>query len=567
MTTGKHVGAASAICAAALLLAACGAQGSAASPKGTTKTTPASGAGAVLSVESGPSGPITRNFNPFSTASPLQVLGGEYLIYEPLLQFNLLKPGSVQPWLAKSYSWSSGGRSLTLHLRSGVTFSNGAPFTASDVAFTFNLLRKYAALNTDGLPITSATAPTPTTAVVNFSSPAYVLLYYIGSQPMLPAPQWSKVANPATYTNPDPVGTGPYVLSSFSPEGYQLKKRSGYWQPGRPRVAKISFPVYDSTSSVNLALEQGALSWAGNFVVNIKRAYVDKNPATNHYWFAPTSTVSLIPNVQKFPLNSLAVRQAVSDAISRQQVSLEGEDGEEAPAVGAGSLTGLILPTDKSYVTPATASYRTQTSIALAKSTLEKAGWKMGSNGYFVSPSGKTLAFTIVDPSAYSDYMTDDQIMASELKKAGIDATIAGLSVAAWTAAVADGNFQATTHWSNSGPTPYYLYDGWLSSSLSAPLGKPASGDYGRFQSAAASTYLNQFASTNSAATQKADIVGLEKITATQLPVIPLVYGSAWYEYSTAHFTGWPTPSSPYTVGQPGGPNQEVTVLHLKPVG
>lgn len=561
-TTRVGFTAAALLGAASLTLAACGSSHPAAQ---STKTKTTSAPSATLTVESSPSGPITRNFNPFDPSSVFSVMGGESLVYEPLLQFNLVKPGVVQPWLATSYAWSNGGKTLTLQIRKGVEFSNGQPFSAKDVAFTFNLLKKFPAINTGALPIVSASAPSSTEAVINFSTTAYTLLYYVAQVPMLPETPWSTVANPATYSDPNPVGTGPYVLTSFSTQGFGLSANPHYWG-GVPKVKKVYFPVYDSNTSANLALENNQLDWAGNFVADIQHDYVAPDPSTHHYWFAPTSVVSLFPNLTVFPLNQLAVREAISDGVDRQIISTDGESGEEPPATGAGSLTGLIIPTDNSYLTSATSKYSTTYDPAKAKAILEAAGWKMGSNGYFVSPSGKPLAFTIVEPSAYTDYMTDAEIMSSELKKVGMDVTVSGISVAAWDTAVADGTFQATIHWSNSGPTPFYIYQGWLDSSLSAPIGKPAANDYERFSSSQANSLLNEFSTTDNTATQKAAIAGLGKIVATQLPVIPLVYGVAWYEYETNHFTGWPTPSDPYTVGQPSGFNMEITILHLRPI-
>lgn len=562
---------ASALCALGLGLAACGAHSSATSSSkssSTTKSTSSSSAkNAVLTMESSPTGPITKDFNPFDSTSADNILGATNFIYEPLIQFDLLKPGTTYPWLATSYAWSNGGKTITFHIRSGVKWSNGTPFSASDVAFTFSLLQKYSSLNTSGLAITSASAPNATTAVINFSAPSYVLLYNIASTPIVPKSQWSSVGNPATYTDPNPIGTGPYVLTTFSPEGLTLTKNPHYWQAGKPVVQKVDFPVYDSNSSANLALEQGTLDWGGNFVSNIKTAYVAKNPAANHYWMPALQTEALFPNLTKFPLNSLAVRQAISDAVNRSIISADGEDNEQPPAIGAGAATGLTLPADKSYLTSATKKYTFQLNVSKAKSILQAAGWKMGSNGYFVSPSGKPLAFTIEDPSAYSDFMTDDQIMASELKKAGMDVTVSGVSVAKWTTDLATGNFQAIAHWGTSGPTPYNLYNNWLNSSLSAPVGQSASGDYERFNSPQADALLKQFASTSNTTVQKQAIVGLEKIVATQLPIIPLFYGVAWDEYNTSKFTGWPTASNPYVPGEPAGPFNEVTVLHLRPVG
>lgn len=550
---------AAALCALSLFglgVAACGSSAT---------SSPGSSSSATLTMESSPSGPITKDFNPFSPSSAANILGATNMIYEPLLQFDLLKPGVTYPWLATSYTWSNGGKTITFQIRSGVKYSNGSPFTAADAAAVFSLLKKFPAINTNGLPITSASS-SGSTLVVNFSSPAYVLLYYIASTPMVDPSIWGKVANPDTYADPNPIGTGPYMVSTFSSQGVTLTRNPHYWQAGEPHVAKLDFPAYDSNTSANLALEQGTLDWAGNFVSDIKSAYVAKDPAANHYWMAPLQTETLIPNLDKFPFNSLAVRQAVAVGVNRTIISADGENNEQPPAVGAGTLTGLTLPLDSSYLTPQTDQYTTSYDPAKAKQILEAAGWKMGSNGFFKSPSGQTLAFTIQDPSAYTDFITDDQIMASELKSAGMDVTVSGVSVSAWTANLGSGNFQAIAHWGNSGPSPYYLYNNWMNSSLSAPIGSTATGDYERFKSPQADAYLNQFASTNNTATQMADVVSLEKIEATQLPVIPLFYGVAWDEYNTSKFTGWPTPSNEYAPGEPAQPFNEITVLRLRPV-
>jgi peptide/nickel transport system substrate-binding protein len=550
---------AAALCAAgALVLAACG------STPSSSKTSTSSSN--TLVMESSPSGPVSRDFNPFSSTSADNILGATNMIYDPLMQFDLLKsPATTYPWLATSYAWSNSGKTITFTLRSGVKFTNGEAFNASEAAWEFNLIKANTAINTDGLPYAGASAPNPTTLVINFSSPVYTLLYYIASTPMIPENIWSKAGNPATYADTNPVGTGPYELSSFTPQAVILSANPNYWQ-GKPHVAKLEFPAYDSNTSANLALEQDQLDWAGNFVQNIKTAWVGKDPASDHYWDYGLQTETLIPNLTAFPLNSLAVREAISYGVNRTVISNVGEDYQQPPVQGAGSLTGITLPLDQSYVTPATSGYVATYDTTKAKQILEAAGWKMGSNGYF-QLNGKTLAFSITDPSAYTDFITDDQIIASELKSVGMDVTVTGTSVQAWTTDLQTGHFQAIAHWGNGGPTPYYLYDNWLDTTLTAPIGKTATGDYERFYSTQAEADLKSFAGTDNTTTQLADVVSMEKIVATQLPVIPLFYGVAWFEYNTSKFTGWPSPSNPYAPGEPTNPFDEYTVLHLSPVG
>jgi peptide/nickel transport system substrate-binding protein len=546
------------MCAAgALVLAACGS-----SPSTPAKTSSTS---STLVMESSPSGPVSKDFNPFSSTSADNILGATNMIYDPLMQFDLLKsPATTYPWLATKYAWSNGGKTITFTLRTGVKFTNGEAFNASVAAWEYNLIKDNAAINTNGLPYAGATAPNATTLVINFKQPVYTLLYYIANTPMIPENVWSKVGNPATYADTDPIGTGPYTLSSFTPQAVILTANTHYWQ-GAPHVTKLEFPAYDSNTSANLALEQDQLDWAGNFVQNIKTAWVGKDPATNKFWDFGLQTETLIPNLTKFPLNDLAVREAISYGVNRTTISNVGEDYQQPPVQGPGSLTGITLPLDQSYVTSATSGYVASYDPAKAKQILEADGWKMGSNGYF-QKGGKTLSFSITDPSAYTDFITDDQIMASELKSVGMDVTVNGTSVQAWTTDLQTGNFQAIAHWGNGGPTPYYLYDNWLDTNLTAPVGKVATGDYERFYSTQAESDLKQFAGTSDTTTQLNDVVSMEKIVATQLPVIPLFYGVAWFEYNTSKFTGWPSPADPYAPGEPTGPFNEITVLHLKPV-
>lgn len=546
----------------ALGLAACGSSGS-------SSTTSSSGSSSsTLVMEGSPLGSMPQVFNPFSPVDPANTAGATNLVYEPLLQFNLLKPGTIYPWLATAYKWSNGGQTITFTLRSGVKFTNGWPFNAANVAWEFNLIKNSTVMNTSGLPITSASATNPTTVVINFSRPVYTLLYFIANTPQLPENVWSKVSNPATFADTNPVGTGPYEVSNFTSQGITLTRSPHYWG-GVPPVAKVEFPAYSSNDSANLALEQGQLDWAGNFVQNIKTAWVGKNPSTNHYWDAPLSTQNLLPNLTEFPFNGaagLAVREAVSYGINRATISADGEDSQQPAATGPASLTGLVMPTDQSYVTPATSGYVTQYDPAKAEQILKAAGWKMGSNGVF-ELGGKPLAFTIEDPSAYTDYITDDQIIAQELKQVGMDVTVQGVSVQKFGTDVNDGTFQMVNRYSTVGPTPYFMYDQFLDDSITAPIGKNANGDFERFYSSQAQALLKQFASTDNSQTQLNDIVGMEKIIATQLPIIPIIYSVAWFEYSTSKFTGWPSPANPYDVGQPEGPYDEYTILHLKPAG
>jgi peptide/nickel transport system substrate-binding protein len=209
---------------------------------------------------------------------------------------------------------------------------------------------------------------------------------------------------------------------------------------------------------------------------------------------------------------------------------------------------------------------------AAAEQVLEKAGFTKGSNGYF-QKGGQTVAVTIISPTAYTDMAEVDSIAAQELKAAGIDATYQGLSVDAWNADVADGDFSVTEHWSNGGITPYNMYDGWLNSALSTGAAATAAvGDYERLNDPTLNTDLATLAGATTVTQQATDLVPLEQYIAANLPIIPLTTAAEWFEYNSQNYTGWPSASNPYDSGQPSGTNNgpgsgtdEVVILHLRP--
>ena len=274
-----------------------------------------------------------------------------------------------------------------------------------------------------------------------------------------------------------------------------------------------------------------------------------------------------MPNLNKWPTNQLPVRQAISLALDRSLIASEGEAGLESPVLNS---TGLTLPTFQAWAAPVASLTNSATAdAASAKKLLQQAGYKLGGNGFFAK-NGQTVSLTIVDPAAYTDYAQDDALAAQQLRAAGIDATFQGLSVNAWNADVADGDFQLTMHWSNGGITPYNMYDGWLDSSLAS--GSSATGDYERLNDANVNAMLAKLSGDSTVSAQAADLAPIEKYVAQNLPVIPTTTAADWFEYNSQNFVGWPTEQNPYDSGQPSGTNNgpgtgsdEVVILHLKP--
>ena len=76
-------------------------------------------------MESSPESTITQSFNPFVPTGAPWGMGATGLIYEPLIQFNLAAPPKYYPWLATSYAWSNGGKTITFAIRQGVKWNDG----------------------------------------------------------------------------------------------------------------------------------------------------------------------------------------------------------------------------------------------------------------------------------------------------------------------------------------------------------------------------------------------------------------------------------------------------------
>jgi peptide/nickel transport system substrate-binding protein len=549
----------------ALGVAACGGSTSSSPGKKSTTTT-----GKTLVIESTPLSPMTQNFNPLSSTSTAIVTNSAALYNEPLYIFNDVKPTEppVPVLAAGQPTWSNGGRTLTVPVRSGVKWNDGKPFTASDVAFTFNMIKAHPALYTSGAPtVTSATATSPTSVTLNFAKPEYANLYLIGEVYIEPQHIWSTVSNPVTYTDPNPVGTGPYMLDHFTPQGYTLKINPDYRAKSALHVPEIDFPAYNTNANLVPPISSGQIDWAGNYVSDISGNFLSKSP-DNHTWlssapyFADNNVVSLFVNDTKAPLSDPAVRQAISYGIDRQQLSIQGETGYEPPV---SSTSGLMLPVDSSFLSPSLANNLPAAgSASKVASVLTADGYKKAGGKW--TKNGKTISFSISDPVPYSDYYTDDQLIARQLNNLGFNVKVDGIGNATvWAADVANGTFDTTIHWSNQGPSPFEFLDEWMDNSLTAPVGKPAGGDFGRFSDPAAQAAIAQFSGSSSASVQAAAITKMEQIMTTQVPVVPLLYGGAWSEVSTRNYTGWPTASNPYMPPAPQTPYMEYTVTHLQP--
>jgi peptide/nickel transport system substrate-binding protein len=548
--------------AAGVLAAACSSGSS--SPSSSSKGS--STASGVLTIDNESGGTWTCDFNPFNLSYVSYSLGP---VYEPLAFVNTLESGKATPWLATSWTWGAGNKTLTFTIRKGVKFSNGNPLTPADVVYTFNLLKAHPTLDINAVwsVLSSVTTSGSDQVVMTFKTAAVPYFYYIADQVgIVDQSVWSKVANPVTYPDKNPVGTGAFTTgsSTCTPQNIKYTANPHYWQPGEPKVGTVNYPAFLTNDTANTYLANGQAQWGSQFIPSIAKFYTSKNP-DYHYWFPPTANVSLFINLTNPLLKNVAVRQAMAYAINRQNASTIGEYGYEP----ASNQSGIVTPTFSSWLDTSQASsfgnnYAYNPSKAI--SILEHAGYKRGSNGIFQTPSGQPLSFTILNNGGFSDWVAAVQTIQTSLKAVGIAVTPENLAATTYQTDLYTGKYQLGYGSETGGPTPYFELRQWLYSANSAPIGTAAGSNFERYSNPATDALINEYGATTSAATQQSIVDQLEKVMLTDVPVIPVTESVDWYQYDTGSFTGWVTKSDPYA--QPAAynyPDWGQMLLHLAP--
>jgi peptide/nickel transport system substrate-binding protein len=504
------------------LLAACGGSG------GSGSGSSSSGPTGVLTVATG----ATAYPDDFNLYSPNAEDATNGMIYEPLFFYNTAKAGDIKPWLGTSYAWSGGGKTLTVHLRHNVKWSDGKPFTSQDVVFTFGQALHSTAMNKFGLPLAGVSADGAYGVRLTFTKPAYTDAYYaLGRVEMLPEHIWASVKNPTTFLNEHPVGTGAYTLTKFTPQAFELTANPHYYMPGLPHFKTVRFISYSGNTTMDAAVEAGQLDWTGAFIPNIKKTYLAKDPR-----FVvsdiPLATTFLVPNMATGPTAKLAVRQAISAALNRSYISNTVYNGY-APATNP---EALITPNYNSVLDPSLASARLPgPNVATARSYLAKAGVKT------------PLNLTVKMVAGYTDYLSDLQIIQQELKPVGINLSI---DQEAYTAFISDqdnGNFQLLMDSFGYTPDPWSYYYTLLDSGIAPAIGKADTvGNFGRYKNPQVDSLLSQIGGTTSTSVQRPAFYKIEHIFAQQLPLIPLWESQNEIEFNGHHVGNIPTVSNAY---------------------
>ena len=522
------------ICAAAVALALVGVSCSSSSNNGTA------GSG-TLTIQGDAGNPtLVENFNPFQGSQ----LHGTNLIYEPL---EIPSPidGTYTPFLATGFKFSD-PKTLVYTIRQGVKWSDGQDFTPADVVFTFNLLKKYPALDGRGVwQQINAVSASGNDITMSFSAPNVPFAISIAQTEIVPEHLWTNMADPTKDPNINPVGTGPFTLGAFAPTQYSLKKNPTYWQADKIAPSEVLFPAQASNQSTNqLDVVSGKFDWSYNFLPDVKTTYVAKDPAHNQYWFPPGGTIGLYLNLTKQPYSDVNFRKGLSLALDRSTIALKAVNGYLDQA----SMSGLILPNLNKWLDPSLPNQgNVKQDTSAAQAAFTQAGYT-SQGGKLVAKDGKQASMTIVMPGNFSDWVAAAKEVVNQLGSVGINASLDLPQYAQYSQSIQAGTFDAAIGGFGGTGDPYTDYSLALSSSFATPVNTPTANNFERFKDPSVDQALSTLASATDPSAQMQATYALEQAMYNQVPIVLMYYGGSWGLFSTKRFIGWPSAANPYTL-------------------
>ncbi|MEQ8445919.1 MAG: ABC transporter substrate-binding protein [Pelagibacterium sp.] len=512
-----------------------------------------------------------ENYNPFNTTTVLPTVID--FMYEPLVVFNALQGGTPEYRLAESYEYSDDLLTLTFTLREGLTWSDGMPLTANDVAFTFDLMAEYPALDARAVwpKLDSVTAVDDRTVEIKMKEIDAGLIYQLVQVYPVPEHIWAEVGDPVTYSNNTTIGSGPLTeIERFTPQEYIQCANPNYWDAESLHVDCVRLPQLANNDQVLTAAANGELDWFGSFLPDIERTYVGNDPDNHGYWFPAGSPVFFSLNMETSEpgldeaFNDVAFRRAFSMAMDRQAMV---------------DIAGYGYPTVNDYPSGLGRAYHswnnpeveaeygqyTQFDIEGARALLDEAGYAdADGDGFIDSPSGEPIAFSIIVPNGWTDWVNTVQLAVEGLNELGINASMQTPESPAWTDQLISGDYQAAINSVTTGVTPHYFMDQSLHSRHIGQSRFQSS----RYTNPELDAALDAFNGTTDEAEQTELMNEVQMLIAADMPLINVFNNPLWYEYNTARFTGFFNADNPVArpVVYSGVPERLLHLLALRPV-
>ena len=342
--------------------------------------------------------------------------------------------GAVQPWLAESWTVSDDGLTYTFTLRSGVTFHDGTTFDAQDAKFSLDRARADDSTNAQKplfSGITNVDAVNPTTLTVTLAKPNGAFLFNLGwGDAAMVAPE------SANGNKTNPVGTGPFRLTRWvQGDRVEIERNPEYW--GNPvALENATFKVIADPAAALAALMAGDVDAFPQFQGTENLPILQADPRFTVAIGSTEGETILAMNNKAGPLADVRVRQAISHAVNRQAII-------DGAMFGVGTPIGThFAPHHPAYV-DLIGTYPLD--LGTAKMLLAEAGY----------PDGFTATLKLPPPT-YA--RRSGELIASDLKKIGIELELVPLEWAQWLSEVFRGKDFDLTVISHTEPLDIEIY-------------------------------------------------------------------------------------------------------------
>ena len=338
-------------------------------------------------------------------------------IFEGLVKPN--SDGEMIPAVAEKYELSEDGTTYTFTLREGVKFHNGQTVTAEDVVYSIN--RCAAVPEGQEKPLVAAFSAVKSVEALDEKTVAVT----IAQRDLEFISYMTAAIIPADYENQDtaPVGTGPFRFVSRTPQqDFVMERFEDYW--GTPAwLDKVTYKICETADALVMNLNGGSI----DLCAHLTSAQASQ---LNQSFQVLEGTMNLVQaiylNNQAKPFDNQLVRQALCYAIDRQGIMDMVADGH-GTAVGSS-----IYPAFTKYFLPELVD-KYPHDVAKAKELLAQAGY----------PDGFDMTITV--PNNYQPQMDTAEVVAEQLREAGINVTIQPVEWSTWLDTIYNGRqFQAT---------------------------------------------------------------------------------------------------------------------------
>ena len=379
------------------------------------------------------------------------------LLYNGLVKYD--KDLKIVGDLAQSFDIAADGLTITFHLRKGVKWHDGAPFTSRDVLYTYRVTidpKTPTAYAEDFKQVKSIAAPDDHTVRVTYGAPYAPALASWGNG-ILPAHLLDGKDITKSPLARAPVGTGPYRFKEWvAGQKIVLESNHDYFE-GRPWIDRYIYRIIPDTSTMYMELKAGAVDMMGLTPVQ----YVRQTTGTrftslfNKYRYPSSSYVYMGYNLRHPLFRDKRIRQALTSAIDKNELIHGVLFGMGQKAVGP--------------IAPGRWAYNSNVRDIVydpghAAELLAQAGWKEKNSDGILVKDGKPFSFTILTNQGNQQRLLTAQIIQQRLKYVGIDVKIRIVEWATFLKEFVDkGNFEVVMLGWTTSPDPD-MFDVWHSS-------------------------------------------------------------------------------------------------------